>query len=177
MPLASLAGPVESLAHKFGVTWPLLIAQIANFCLVVGLLYKFAFRPILMTLEQRQKKIAEGLQYTEEARLKLNEAEDQTKELLKQASVEAKKLLEEAKALGEKMKEEQAKAAALAAEAILQKAQERIQLDHAHMRKDLQKELVRLVALTTEKVLGTHLSDKDKAAYIDRITSTLDRST
>ncbi len=173
MPLASLTGPVEALAYKFGVTWPLLTAQIVNFCLVVGLLYKFAFKPILLTLDQRQKKIAEGLQYSEEARLKLSEAEDQTRDLLKQASREANNLLQEAKALGEKMKEEQAKAASLAAEAILQKAQERIQLEYAKMSQDLHKELVRLVALTTEKVLNTHLSETDKASYTDKVAAAL----
>lgn len=169
MPLASVTEPVEALAHKFGVTWPLLIAQILNFCVVVGLLYQFAFKPILTTLDQRQKKIEEGLQQSEAARAALSEAESKSKDLLAQATKEAKALLEEAKRLGETMKQEQTKAAYLAAEDILQKAQERIQLDYAQMTQDLQKELVRLVALTTEKVLSTQLSDNDKAAYIDRV--------
>ena len=154
MPFASVGGPVEALAHKFGVSWPLLVAQMVNFCLVAAVLYRFALKPILATLEDRQKKIAEGLQASDTAKQKLAEAQEQAKAVLHQASKEAQELLQEARALG-------------------QKAQERIQLDYQSMKQDLEKELVRLVVLTTEKVLGKELPEKDKASYMDKVTASL----
>ncbi len=172
-PLASLTGPVEALAYKFGVSWPLLTGQMVNFCLVAAVLYRFALKPILATLEERQKKIAEGLQQSAEAKQKLAEAEQQAKVLLNQASKEAQELLQEAKLLGDKMKQEHAQSARLAAEDILQKAQERIHLDYQSMKQDLEKDLVRLVVLTTEKVLGKTLQEKDKTAYMETITTSL----
>lgn len=173
MPFASVGGPVEALAHKFGVSWPLLVAQMVNFCLVAAVLYRFALKPILATLEDRQKKIAEGLQASDTAKQKLAEAQEQAKAVLHQASKEAQELLQEARALGEKMKQEHSQSARLAAETIIQKAQERIQLDYQSMKQDLEKELVRLVVLTTEKVLGKELPEKDKASYMDKVTASL----
>ena len=68
-------GTVASLARQFGVDWRFLIAQIVNFCLVAFILYRFAFKPVLNTIEDRQKRIADGLQYAEEMKSKLEEAE------------------------------------------------------------------------------------------------------
>lgn len=173
IPLASAGGAVEALAYKFGVSWPLLTAQMVNFCLVAAVLYRFALKPILVTLDERQKKIAEGLQQSDEAKQKLAEAELQAKELLHQASKEAQACIQEAKLLGVKMKQEHAQSARLAAEDILQTAQERIQLDYQNMKQDLEKDLVRLVVLTTEKVLSKELPEKDKASYMEKITASL----
>lgn len=176
LPLASVVGPVEALAYKFGVTWPLLIAQMVNFCLVAAVLYRFALKPILSTLDERQKKIVEGLAQSEEAKRKLAQAEGQAKDLLHQASKEAQELLQEARLLGDKMKQEHTQSARLAAEDILQKAKESIQLDYHMMKQDLEKDLVRLVVLTTEKVLGKELQAKDKASYMETITASLPKS-
>ena len=54
------------IVDKFGVSWPTLIAQMVNFCLVAVVLYKFAVKPIAATLDERRQKIADGLQYAEE---------------------------------------------------------------------------------------------------------------
>ena len=53
-------GQIEQIARTFGVDWPQLIAQIISFCLVCALLHRFAYRPVLATLEQRRQRIAEA---------------------------------------------------------------------------------------------------------------------
>ena len=53
--------PISDLAGQFGVNWKFLFAQIANFCIVAFLLYKFAFKPVISSIDERQKKIADGL--------------------------------------------------------------------------------------------------------------------
>ena len=62
------------LFDKFGVELPFLIAQIINFVVVAFVLYKFAFKPVLETIEERQKKISDGLKFSEEAEAKLAES-------------------------------------------------------------------------------------------------------
>ena len=66
---------VTRLAETFGVQTELLIAQIVNFCLVTYLLYRFAVKPTLKTIEARQKKIEEGLRFAEEMKAKQASAE------------------------------------------------------------------------------------------------------
>ena len=51
---------VTRLMDNFGVQGDLLVAQIINFCLVSYVLYRFAIKPVLKTVEERQKKISES---------------------------------------------------------------------------------------------------------------------
>ena len=95
--LAEEPGRIEVVAKKFGVTWPTLIAQMVNFLLVTFVLYKFAIKPILATYDERQKKIADGLQYAEEMKAQLLEAEKERLEKIKEAVAEAQKILGDAR--------------------------------------------------------------------------------
>ena len=58
---ASLADTAKETLEQFGVDWPHFIAQCISFLIVAGLLYKFAYKLVLTVLEERCKKIAEGL--------------------------------------------------------------------------------------------------------------------
>ena len=66
---------IKNLEEKFGVDLPTLIAQMVNFCIVAFVIYKFAVKPIAATLDERQQKIADGLQYAEEMKVQLAAAE------------------------------------------------------------------------------------------------------
>ena len=61
---AGEGSPIVVLFDKFGVELPFLIAQIINFVVVAFVLYKFAFKPVLETIEERQKKISDGLKFS-----------------------------------------------------------------------------------------------------------------
>jgi F-type H+-transporting ATPase subunit b len=64
-------GQIEQIARTFGVDWPQLIAQIISFCIVCALLYRFAYRPVLAMLEERRRRIAEGLANAENIKAEL----------------------------------------------------------------------------------------------------------
>lgn len=80
---------IMKIAHDLGINAPSLLAQMVNFAVVAFLLYRFAVRPVLATIEQRQKTIADGLRHADEMKAKLADAEKQHAETLKQASLEA----------------------------------------------------------------------------------------
>ncbi len=162
---AEEAGAISELAGQFGVDWKFLIAQVVNFCFVAFLLYKFAFKPVLLSIDERQKKIADGLQYAEEMKRKLVESEQQQKETLKQAQQDAQKIIEEARESSKEVMERQTQEAVAKAEDILVKAQESIELEHTKMLTEVRREISRLVVQTTAKVLGKELSDEERTNY------------
>ncbi|HLS27540.1 MAG TPA: ATP synthase F0 subunit B, partial [Opitutales bacterium] len=55
--LAASDNPVTNLANQFGVDWPLLLAQVFSFAVVAYLLYRFGFKPVIATMDERQKAI------------------------------------------------------------------------------------------------------------------------
>lgn len=94
------------ITEKFGVELPTLFAQMINFVLVACVLYKFAVKPIAATLDDRQQKIADGLQYAEEMKIQLAAAERERAEKVKEATIEAQRILTESREQSKQMIEQ-----------------------------------------------------------------------
>lgn len=157
----------STIAGQFGVTWPTLIAQMINFCLVALVLYKFAVKPIAATLDERQQKIADGLQYAEEMKAQLAEAERERAAAIKQAAIDAQKILAEAREQSKEMIEQKTREAAAQAESMIRKAGEATELERKKMLSDVRQEVARLVVATSSKVLARDLSDGEKQSFSD----------
>ncbi len=162
---ADSAGTVAELAGKFGIDIQLIIAQIVNFGLVVFLLYKFAFKPVIKTMDERQQKISDGLQYAEEMKSKLSEAEKTHAETLKQAQQEAQEILVEARKQSKEYFEQQTQEATSKVEAMLEKGREANERERNKMLSEVRQEVAHLVVQATGKVLRKELSDDEKSRY------------
>ena len=165
--ITAQADQIHKLIGQFGIDTPFLITQIVNFCLVAFLLYRFAFKPVLATIDERQQVISDGLQYAEEMKSKLADAERHHAETLKQAAHEAQKIIKEAHDSAQQHLEEKTQEAVHKAESILKKAQEASELEREKMLADAKRDLTRLVVETTEKVLAKKLSDTDRNAFAE----------
>ena len=88
---------MSELLSKLGIDWKLLIAQIINFLVLLFVLWKFAYGPILAILDKRTKKIEQGLKDAEASRKKLADSEERQKEILKMARTEGKEIVEKAR--------------------------------------------------------------------------------
>ncbi|MDQ8208791.1 F0F1 ATP synthase subunit B [Coraliomargarita sp. SDUM461003] len=155
------------ITEKFGVSLPTLIAQMVNFVIVAFVLYKFAVKPIAATLDERQQKIADGLQYAEEMKTQLAEAERERAEKVKQAAIDAQAILTEAREQSKEMIESKTQEAAAQAEAMIRKASEATELERQKMLSDVRQEVARLVVATSSKVLSRDLSDAEKQTFSD----------
>lgn len=169
-------GMVAELAGQFGVDWPTLIAQMINFCIVAVALYFLAVKPIAATLDERQQKIADGLQYAEEMKTQLAEAERERAEKVKQAAIDAQAILTEAREQSKEMIEQKTQEAAAQAEAIIRKASEATELERQKMLSDVRQEVARLVVATSSKVLARDLSDSEKQTFSDSAAKELARA-
>ena len=160
-------GNISKLAGNFGVNWSTLIAQMVNFCIVASVLYKFAVKPITATLDERQQKIADGLQYAEEMKVQLAAAERERAEKIKEAAVAAQAILAESREQSKEMIEQKTQEAAAQAEAIIRKASEATELERQKMLSDVRQEVARLVVETSATVLSRDLSDAEKQTFSD----------
>jgi len=161
----SSAGPLSELAGKFHVETNILVAQIINFLIVAFLLYRFAFKPIIATIDMRQQKIADGLQYAEEVKLKLADVEKKQADTLKEASLEAQKTVGDARSQAKQHLESQKSEAQAQAEDLLKKAREAIDLERTKMISEAKEEIAGLVVQTAEKVLARELTASEKSSF------------
>lgn len=164
---AAEGNKITMITEKFGVSVPTLVAQMINFSLVAIVLYFFAVKPVAKTLDERQQKIADGLQYAEEMKTQLAEAERERAEKIKEAVQDAQRILTEAREQSKEMIEHKTQEAAAQAEAIIRKASEATELDRQKMLSDVRQEVARLVVATTSTVLSKELSDADKQTFSD----------
>lgn len=160
--LAAAASSDESLIGRFGIDWRIIIAQAINFLIVAVLLYKFAFKPVLSTLEERQEKISDGLQYAEEMKSQLAESERQQAEALKKANAEAQKIISDSREQAKALYDKQVADTASKAEDMLKRAEATIEQERGKMISEVRKEVASLVVQTSEKVLLKELNEGEK---------------
>ena len=158
---------IEPIARQFGVDWWKLISQCISFSIVVFVLQKYAYKPILDVLAERRQKIAEGLANAEEQKKQLAAAQQQAAALLSKAGTDSQKIIDDAKAAAKSLQEREAQRATMEAEQIVSKARDAAKREHAKMLAELKREVARLVISTTSKVTGKILTDDDQKRLSD----------
>ena len=109
------SGPVERIAMTFGLNWPQLFAQMASFCVVCIILYRFAYRPVLKMLDVRRQQIAQGQANAEQIKAELAKTEAQRQEVMARANAQADKFIEEARAAAARLQKQETEKAIAAA--------------------------------------------------------------
>ncbi|MBC8002958.1 MAG: F0F1 ATP synthase subunit B, partial [Opitutaceae bacterium] len=158
---AAPGNPVAEIATQFGVTWQLLISQIVLFVIVAVALKKFAYAPLLQMLEERRRRIAEGMANADKIKQELSTAQIKSQEIITQASTQANQIIEEARAAAGKVTEIETQKAIATANDIIAKARIASEAELARMKAELRKEVGRLVISTTVKVTGKVLTPDD----------------
>jgi F-type H+-transporting ATPase subunit b len=158
---------IAKITQDFGISVPFILAQMLNFTVVAFILWKFAFKPVMATLDERQQKIASGLRYADEMQAKLAAARDESAAIVKTSQLEAARIIDDARKAAKEFLDKQTQEAATQAADILAKARQGIELEHKKMLAETRGEIARLVVVTTERVLAQRLSDSDRAAYND----------
>lgn len=155
------ASIISDTARQFGVDWPHFLAQCVSFAIVLLLLHRFAYRPILQVLAERRERIKESLENAEKIKAELAKTEAARQEALNQANQQATKLIEEARAAAARVLEQETQKAIATANQILAKAREASEAELARMKNELRREVGRLVVETTAKVTGKILTVED----------------
>lgn len=157
------ANKFAEIANTFGIDGKILLAQAINFLVVAFILWRFAFKPVMATLDERQKKIAEGLQFAEEAKTQLAETEKRQAEVLREANSKAQEILHEARENANQFEDKMRAETSVQIEEMRKRADEANELERQKMLSDVRQEIARLVVLTSGKVLDRELADDEKS--------------
>ncbi len=163
----------SGIVQQFGLEPKFVLMQVVSFLILFGVLYKFGIKPTIATMEERNRKIADGLKHAEETSARLAAAAQESAALIKTAQHEAQKVVDEARKIAKEFADKQQAEATTRAADTLAKAQQAIALEHKKMLNEARSEIARLVVRTTEQVLAKKLSDADRAAYNDAATKEL----
>lgn len=161
------------LVTKLGIDWKLLLANGLTFFLVLWILRKFAYRPIMDVLDKRQRTIGEGLNAAKRSTEELAAIQRDKEQILKAAKVEALAIVAEAKHQGEAAKQKVAEQAQAEATAILARTKVQLERDRQEMVSGAKAELAEVVVAATAKVLDATMDQSMKTKVSDAAVSAL----
>lgn len=153
----------EGLAGTFGLDVSLIVAQGLSFLIVAFLLWRFAFKPVMATMEEREAKISQGLTDAEKAKQQLESAEREKAEKLKEANGSAQTILQEARTQAEEFAAKQKETLEGELAEKRRRADEAIALEREKVLNEARADIARLVVLTSGKVLQKELSDEERS--------------
>ncbi len=160
---------MNELIKTFHIEFSSLLAQLVNFTIVLLVLYKFAYKPILKVLNERTKKIEKGLNDSKKATQRLEETTEKEKEILKKAKLEAQKIIVQGEETAKKNQKALTKQAQEQNQEMLQKAEKQIKEEKKKIIIEAKKEVADLVMLATQKIIAEKLDKNKDQDFIEKI--------
>lgn len=142
------------------------IATLAIFIILMVLLKKFAWGPLMGVMKQREELVASEIDAAENARKEAAKTLEEQKALLKEARTEAQTIVESAKKQGDIQREEIITAARAEANRLKESAVREIETEKEKAILAVREEVVSLSVLAASKVLGKEISEEDNSALI-----------
>jgi F-type H+-transporting ATPase subunit b len=145
----------------------LFIWTILTFLVLLGLLAKFAWRPLLQALEARQELIRKSLDDAQQARGELERLNQQSAQILKESRVQAEAIIAQSRGDAERLREEMRQKAKGEAETIVRNAERQIQLETGRALQQIRREAADLSVMIASKLIQRNLSQEDNEKLIE----------
>ena len=145
-----------------------IIFSIINFLILLFILYKFMWKPVVRTMDGRQKGIQESLDQAAAARKEAEETQAALAAEIANARRQAKEIVDEAQVAAEQVKQDIIKQAEEAAQAVSARAQAEIERKQEEALAQIKGEVADLIVLATTKLLEDNVSIENQKALVDK---------
>ena len=145
----------------------LFIWTILTFLVLVGLLAKFAWTPLLRALESRQASIRKSLDDAAQAKVELERLHEQSVQIIREARLEAESIVVKSRGDAERVRAEMKEKARAEADAIVKNAERQIQLETTRALQQIRTEAVDLSVMIASKIIQRNLTKEDNERLIE----------
>ncbi len=153
----------------------LFIWTILVFLILLGMLSKFAWKPLLALLDKREKTIRDSLDDAEKARTELEQLQQKSEELIAQARTEAQNIVAAGKTAGEQLKSDTLENARQQADVLIKNAGKQIDAEKEKAISEIKAEVVDLSLAVAGKLIRKNLSKADNQALIDETVNSIQK--
>ncbi|MCL4240929.1 MAG: F0F1 ATP synthase subunit B [Dehalococcoidia bacterium] len=158
---------MDKAVEALGLNLPQLIAQVANFFVLLVILRLTLYKPILKMLDERKQKIAEGLNAAEIARAEAASAQANIQAQLDVARKDGQEIVANAQNIATRIQADAREQAAKDREAALERARTEIQLERDQAIAVLRSEFAGITVSAAEKVINQSLDRQAHQRIID----------
>ena len=155
---------------ELGLNIPSLIAYLINFAILLGILFLFAYKPMLRLLDQRSERIRESLEAADRAREEAATSHEAIEEQLNEARREGQRLLDQAREAAQRFRDEEMDRARQEAETFVSRARSDIRRERDAAIDEVRANFGDLAISAAERVLRRSL---DRQAHQDLIEQVL----
>lgn len=145
---------MQTFIEKFGIDWKMMLAQLINFGIVFFILRAFAYKPILKLLDNRRKKIEDGLAFAEKSKSELANIENLKIEEAKKAHLQSIEVIKGAEVSAGKVRDEIVAGGEVEKQKLIATGKALLNEQKARMEKGVYEQAVSLVEAALGKVLA-----------------------
>lgn len=150
------------IIKNFGIEPKLLIAQIINFVVVLYVLRRLLYKPLMGLIKTREDTIKEGLRKAEEAQKLMEKTKEEEKKILQQAQTQARTFIEHAKEQSSQLLKDAQESAKKQTDVMVKEAREQIVLETREAQRRLSGYVSNLAVEFLERSIQELFSEKDQ---------------
>lgn len=150
------------ILNQFGINPILLLAQAVNFLILLFILKKFLYKPILKVLEERKKRIGEGLKDAEEIEKRLLEIGQLQEKEIQNATKLGQQIIKDATDSANQLYEEAKVNAGQLSVRLVKQTQLELQQEKQEFENSIRENVSDLVFTIIQKVTGKILTKQDR---------------
>lgn len=163
------------IARQFGLEPVLLAAQIVNFLVILFLLKRYLYKPVLSMLEKRKHEIKQGLADAQKAQELLEKTQEEERKILKNAQAQAKKILDEAKDQAQALAKETETQVKKQTETMIKEAKAHIAQEAAETENRIMKNVTKISIQILEKSLSGMVGGKAQQEILEKTLKDLEK--
>ncbi|MFH0712798.1 MAG: F0F1 ATP synthase subunit B [Candidatus Jorgensenbacteria bacterium] len=158
---------MSELIHNLGIEWKVLLAQIVNFAVLLFILKKFAYKPILKVLNDRRERIEEAIRRSKSVDERMAEIDKLKEKILDEARRESEVIIKKAEEVAERVKESVLKEAHGASEKIMADTEKKVRAEREKIFQQAKSEIADLVYAAVEKSIGDLAGENLKTKMVE----------
>lgn len=150
-----------------------LIGQLIAFAVFVLFCMKYVWPPLMAAIEERQKKIADGLAASERAEKDLQIAQEKATEQLREAKHQAAEIIEQAKKRAAQIVEQETERAHEERKKIVAAGQAEIEAERNRAKEELRQQVAALAIAGAEKILARQIDAAAQSDIVEKLVAEL----
>ena len=155
--------------EALGFHWPSLIAYLLNFTILLIVLTKFAYKPILKILDERSSNIKDSLELADKVREESAQQQAQLDDQLVEARKQGQAIIEDARSAAEKLSDQEREKSKKDAEEFLVKAKNDIERERDSAMDELRSNFGGLAVSAAEQIIQRSLDENTHKDIIDNV--------
>jgi F-type H+-transporting ATPase subunit b len=160
-----------NVAETLGLNWRDFIWHTINFIVLIFLLSRFLYKPIVGMLDERQRRIQESMERAEQVRLEAERAAQERETQLAETRREIQEMMAQATQTAERIQADARGKAQQEAQRIVERAHQEAEAERAQSMADLRREVASLAVMAAERVISRSLDDQAHRQLVEEFLS------